>query len=89
MSNRHSWTLAFLGILYVDWNKKENALDMYTELKSESKNKYIQPSMFALLAAALSYNDEALKFTNQACDERDPFSIFNASLNDDTAYCRL
>ena len=78
MSNRHSWTLAFSGILYVDWNKKEKAQEIYNELKSESKKKYVQPTTLALLSAALGYNDEALRFSDQACDERDPFLIFIA-----------
>ena len=78
MSNRHSWALTSLGILYVDWDQKEKVLEIYHELKSTSNNKYIQPSMIALLSAALGYNDEALRFAHQACDERDPFIIFTA-----------
>ncbi len=76
MSNRHSWALTSLGILYVDWDQKEKALEIYYELKSTSNNKYIQPSMIALLSAALGYNAEALRFAHQACVERDPFLIF-------------
>ncbi|MEX2234465.1 MAG: hypothetical protein WD824_20025 [Cyclobacteriaceae bacterium] len=76
MSNRHSWALTSLGILYVDWDQKEKALEIYQELRSTSNNKYIQPSMIALLSAALGFNAEALRFAHQACVERDPFLIF-------------
>jgi tetratricopeptide (TPR) repeat protein len=78
LSNRHSWALTALGILYVDWNKKEKAQEIYTEIISESKKKYIQPATLAMLSAALGYNDEALRFAYQACDEHDPFMIFTA-----------
>jgi TolB-like protein/Tfp pilus assembly protein PilF len=78
LSNRHSWALTVLGVLYVDWNKKEKAQELYTEIISESKKKYIQPAVIAMLSAALGYNDEALRFAHQACDERDPFIIFTA-----------
>jgi TolB-like protein/Flp pilus assembly protein TadD len=78
MSNRHSWTLTALGILYVDWGKRERALEIYDELKSQSEKKYIQPSLLALLLAALGRNDEALKFSHKAFDERDPFLLFSA-----------
>jgi hypothetical protein len=70
--------LTALGILYVDWNKKEKAQELYTEIISESKMKYIQPATLAMMSAALDYNDEALKFARQACDEHDPFIIFTA-----------
>jgi TolB-like protein len=76
MSDRHSWGLTCLGILYVDWDKKEKALALYHELKSKAREKYIQPSLIALLSAAIGYNDEAIKFAHQACVDRDPFLIF-------------
>jgi tetratricopeptide (TPR) repeat protein len=76
MSNRHPWVLAFLGILYVDCDKKEKAIEIYQELKSTSSTKYVQPSLLALLSAALGHNAEALKFAHQAYVDRDPFLVF-------------
>lgn len=53
ISNRHSWALSMLTSFYCKWSKKEKAEEAYEELVAQSKQKYIQPAIFAVAAAAM------------------------------------
>ena len=64
------------AVVYADWGKKEKAIEDYQELLSKSSKEYIQPTVLAIAAAALGYDEEAMKFAHQACDEHDPFMVF-------------
>jgi adenylate cyclase len=75
-SNRHSWALSMRAVVYAEWNKPGKALEDYEELLQKSKQIYIQPTVLAIVAAAIGHNEEALKFAHQACDEHDPFLVF-------------
>jgi tetratricopeptide (TPR) repeat protein len=72
LSGRHSYALGFLAINYIDWGKKERALELYEELVSKSAQKFIHPSLIAMVAAALEKKDEASKYIELAFDEHDP-----------------
>ena len=76
ISNRHSWALSMRVVVYVEWGQTEKAFKDYQELLTRSSNEYIQPTVLAIAAAALGYNEEALKFAHLACDEHDPFMVF-------------
>jgi adenylate cyclase len=73
LSNRHSWALSFLAVMYINWNKKEKALEIYNELSS--RETYVQPTLLAMIAAALGENEDALKFAHLGLAKRDPFLI--------------
>ena len=76
MSNRQSWALSFLAAVYAIWGKKDEALEIYNELRS--KQGYVQPTLLAMVAASLGYEEEALQFAFAGIKKHDPFLIQSA-----------
>lgn len=76
VSNRHSWALSMRSVIYAESGQKQKAIEDYQELLTKSSTEYIQPTVLAIPAAALGYDQEAMKFAHQACDEHDPFMVF-------------
>ncbi len=72
-SNRHLWALSFLAVVYANCEKREKAQEINVEL--QLKKAFVPPTLVAMVAAALGYNDEAIQFANKAFDKLDPFLI--------------
>jgi TolB-like protein len=73
LSNNHTWAFSFLAVAYTMWGKREKAIEIYSELLS--RKTYVQPTLLAMIAACLGYNEEALRFANMGVDKHDPFLI--------------
>jgi TolB-like protein/Tfp pilus assembly protein PilF len=73
LSGRHSWALAFLSVVYTLSDKREEALEIFEELRS--KTGYVQPTLLAIASAALGNTEEAIRFAQTGLDKRDPFLI--------------
>lgn len=73
LTNGHLWVHSFLAVVYTIWNKREEAEEIYDELRS--KNTYVQPTLLAMIAAALGNNEEALQFAHLGVDKHDPFLL--------------
>jgi len=78
ISGRHPWVLCHLGIMMVDSGRGAKAEAVHAELEARAGLEYVQPSVRAVLAAALGASDHALALAHQACDERDAFMSFEA-----------
>lgn len=76
MSNRHAWSLGMLLIVYHDWGKADKTNEIYEEIRTRSEIQYVQPTILAMINAALGRNEEALMYANKACNEHDSFMIF-------------
>ena len=74
LSNQHSWALAFSAVVYTFWKKMETARKIYDELRA--RKTYIQPSLLAMVAAALGDNGEAMQLAQSGLEKHDPFFIF-------------
>ena len=67
-----------LSTIYADWDKPENARAVYRELEALSQREYIQPSTLVPAAAAAGDMDRAIKFAQQALDDKDPLFVMMA-----------
>lgn len=76
MSNRHAWSLSMLTAFYVKWSNKQKALEIYKELIGQTGQKYIQPAILALAAAAIGDDRAAIIFAEQAFVDHDPTILF-------------
>jgi tetratricopeptide (TPR) repeat protein len=88
VSGRHAWALGGLGVLYADWGKPVRARAVYEELRARSEQEYIQPTILAMLAAAIGESDAALKLVWRAAVERDAYLSFAAVCWLSTAHLR-
>jgi hypothetical protein len=59
--------------VYTLSDKRKEALEIFEELRS--KNGYVQPTLLAIVSAALGNTREALTFAQIGLDKRDPFLI--------------
>jgi Flp pilus assembly protein TadD len=78
ISGRHPWVLSHLGIMMADSGRAAEAEAVHAELEARAEVEYVQPSIRAILAAALGASDHAIALAHQACDERDAFMSFEA-----------
>ncbi|MEO6119821.1 MAG: tetratricopeptide repeat protein, partial [Terriglobales bacterium] len=78
MSGRQNWALTTLASVYASWGKPDKALAAFREAEARSANEYIQPAMLAPAAAAVGDIEKALKFIQQALDNRDPMLVMLA-----------
>jgi serine/threonine-protein kinase len=78
VSGRHPWALACLGSMYGDWGKSAEARAVHQELLARSQHQYVQPTLLAMLAAAVGNSDDAMTLAHRACDEHDAFLAFSA-----------
>lgn len=65
---------------YVATGKREAARGVLEEMEREAQRKYIPPFILAEVHASLGENEQALKWLEKSCRERDPYLLwFNLS----------
>ena len=86
ISGRHTWALATLTSIYSAWEKPESARAVYLEMEARRTREYVQPAMLAIAASAVGNIDQAIAFTQEALDKRDPmFVMIEAELGSTAA----
>jgi len=75
ISGRHSWALMTLASTYAAWEKPDKALAVFRELEARSMREYIQPAMLTPAASAVGLIDQAIEFTKQGIEIRDPLFV--------------
>lgn len=71
LSKRHPWNLAGLGWAYARAGRKNEALELITELDSRKKKEYIRPYYFAKIYAGMNEKDQAFHWLDEAFEEHD------------------
>jgi adenylate cyclase len=75
-SGRHVWAMAFLALTLADWGKSVDADAVYTEMLGRSRHQYVPPAALAVVAAAASREDEAIRYAGEAVAIRDPECMY-------------
>jgi TolB-like protein/DNA-binding winged helix-turn-helix (wHTH) protein/Flp pilus assembly protein TadD len=78
LSNRGARCLSSLGYGYGVTGKKEMAREILAELTGMSKQGYVASSDFALVNAGMGEVDQAIRWLERACEERDSHLVFLA-----------
>ncbi len=60
-----------LGMTYARMGQKDEARRILNGLQELAKQRYVSPSAFVLIHAALGEKDQAFAWLNKACEERD------------------
>lgn len=64
------WTLGYLGYAYAISAKRRQGLRVLAELAKRSKQAYVSPYALALVHTGLGQNEQALRFVESTCDDR-------------------
>ena len=76
LSNRHPWPVGDLAQAYAATGRTEEAEALFQELLDRARREYVAPVQLSWAAAALGRKDEALRFLEEACAERDSQLLF-------------
>jgi TolB-like protein/Flp pilus assembly protein TadD len=71
LANRGTRFLSSLGYGYGVSGRKDLACEILKELSETSTQRYVAPSDFAIVSAGLGEHDEAIRWLERACEERD------------------
>jgi len=72
VSGRHAWAMMFLALTLADWGKSADVDAVYAEMLARSRRQYVPPAPLALVAAAASRENEAIRHAQEALEIRDP-----------------
>ena len=75
LSGRHPFAMSAQAMIYADWGKTAEAKSIHAELLARSARTYIQPSMLAVTASAAGEHEQALAYSREALQIRDPMFI--------------
>ena len=78
ISGRQSWSMMTLASTYAAWGKPDKARAVYRELEARSAREHIQPSTLVIAAVAAEEIDLAIRFSQQAVEEKDPLFVMMA-----------
>ena len=76
MSGRHSWAMAFLTVTLAEWGKTKDAEAVYDEMTARARRQYVPPGALAVAASGAALEDDAVRHTLEAFENRDPHSQF-------------
>lgn len=88
MSGRSPMAMTSLAATYADWGKPKEANAIYEEMRARAEREYVQPFLFAMTAAALGKQDDAIRYAREAFRIRDPWLIIGARFFPDAARLR-
>jgi TolB-like protein len=71
---------AHLAFSYARSERTEKARSLLTELKEESKSKYVPPVAFALVHCGLDENAQAIEWLTKACEERAGSAVLSVNV---------
>jgi serine/threonine-protein kinase len=83
LSNDIPWMVTTLATIYRSIDQPDNASILFNDLKERAKNKYVPPVCFVLLYKAFGDMDQAFKWLERACEERDSFLLWLLSSKND------
>ncbi len=72
-SNRHAWNMNLIMSIYMELDRKEEALKIFKELEVRYKNHNTPPSNLAIAAAAIGEDKYALELVAEAIETLDPY----------------
>lgn len=88
MSNRHSWSLHLIALIYLKLNKRKETLKIFQEMQNRYQENYFPPSCLAIVAAALGRDDYALELAHEAVDIFDPYLQYISTIFKDSEQLR-
>jgi tetratricopeptide (TPR) repeat protein len=75
LTERGSYWLSMLGLVYARGGRLDDARQIIIELEERAKGEYVAPTCFSIILVQLVETEEALSWLERAYEQRDPILI--------------